>query len=59
MLNKSMSFVIPLSVTVGWLASVGVLTSIFTDIEKQHRKEDKELIKKLQDEISALKDRKQ
>ena len=43
-------------VSFAWLTSVGVLTSIFIDIEAQHRKEDKELIRKLQEEIKLLKD---
>jgi len=43
-------------VSFAWLTSVGVLTSIFIDIEAHHMKEDKELIRKLQEEIKLLKD---
>ena len=38
MLGKYKNIIYPLGGICGWLASIGVLTSIFTDIEANNRK---------------------
>ena len=54
MSSKFKSLQYPMGVAFAWLTSIGVLTTIFTDIEKHHRREDKALLMKLEEQNNIL-----